>query len=49
MVVSCGSEVNLVERNQKMKLNRLDRKYQNPSAGIMVNMVRETVCVCVVM
>lgn len=39
MIVSCGCEVNL-DHNQKMKLNRLDRKYQNPSAGVMVNMVR---------
>lgn len=35
MVVSCGCEVNLADHDQKMKLNRLDRKYQNPSAGMM--------------
>lgn len=32
MVVSYGCEVNLVDHNQKMKLKRLDRKYQRPPA-----------------
>ena len=31
---SGGCEVNLVDHNQKMKLNRLDRKYKSPSAII---------------
>ena len=31
---SGGGEVNLVDHNQKMKLNRLDRKYKSPSAKI---------------
>ena len=40
MAVSCGCKGNLADRNQNMKLDRLDIKSRSPSAVVTVNTLR---------